>query len=68
MGIGAPSSISASASSTGTPMLPATTVERPADLQTAPAIAVTVLLPLEPVTAITFGRVACLRRARPGSA
>ncbi len=49
-----PDSISPSASSTGRPMLPATSVSRPAQRAIAPAISVTVLLPLVPVIAIVF--------------
>ena len=47
-------SIASSASSTGRPMLPATTVSRPCRAHMSPAIAVTVLLPLEPVMASTL--------------
>ena len=49
------SSIWVSTSSTGNPMLPATTVLRPAASHIAPHMAVTVLLPLEPVIANTCG-------------
>ena len=41
-------------SSTASPMLPATTVVNPAARHSAPASAVTVDLPLEPVIASTF--------------
>ena len=43
-----------SASRTGRPMLPATTVFNPAALHISPTSAVTVLLPLAPVMAMTF--------------
>src|SRR3569623_1316920 len=48
-----PCSISASASSTGRPILPATQVVSPAVRHMSPHIEVTVLLPLLPVMAIT---------------
>ncbi len=43
-----------SASSTASPMLPATTVARPAARHSAPVSAVTVVLPFDPVIARTF--------------
>ena len=46
---------SGSASSTASPMLPATTVASPAARASAPVSAVTVVFPFEPVIAITFG-------------
>ena len=49
-----------SASSTASPMLPATTVASPARGTSAPVSAVTVVLPFEPVIASTF----CSRRQR----
>ena len=50
----------ANTSSTASPMLPATTVARPAARHSAPVSAVTVVLPFVPVIASTF----CVRRQR----
>ena len=50
----APVTMGSSTSSTALPMLPATIVARPAARHSAPVSAVTVVLPLEPVTASTF--------------
>ena len=53
-GQGWPASNGAMTSRTASPMLPATTVDSPAARHKAPASAVTVDLPLEPVIASTF--------------